>query len=421
MAGPAAPADWRGDPAVRAVMAALGADAGEARFVGGCVRDALLGLPPGDIDIATAHPPEEATRRLRAAGLGARPTGFSHGTVTAVAAGRSFEVTTLRRDVETDGRRAVVAFTRDWAEDARRRDFTMNALSMAADGTIHDPVGGAADIAAGRVRFVGDPARRIAEDRLRVLRFYRFHALYGRGPMDGAARAACRAAAPGLDRLSGERAWAELSRLLGAADPAETVRAAGEDGVIAALLGAPARAGALARLVALEDGAADPLRRLAALAPAPAAALAARLRLSGAERARLAAMRADRLDAGAEDADGAAARASLYRMGRARFADAALLTGALDDGALEGGAPEEGAAGRARARLELARSWEAPAFPLRGGDLLALGMPEGAAVGRLLARIEARWIAGDFRAGRGECLAWAREAAAGERTPGGGA
>ena len=280
--------DFLADPALARVLAALPG----ARLVGGCVRDALAGLlvhdiDPHDIDLASPLPPEAAMAALRAAGLRAVPTGIAHGTVTAVADGRGFEVTTLRRDVATDGRHAVVAFTDDWRVDAARRDFTINAMSMTAIGMVHDYFGGIADLRAGRVRFVGDPATRIAEDRLRMLRFFRFHARFGIGPPDPAALAAIADAAPGLARLSPERVWSELKRILAAPAAAPTVALMAQAGVLAAALPEGADP---ARLAALEarGAPADPLLRLAALLPAPpdadAAALAARLRLSTAGR-----------------------------------------------------------------------------------------------------------------------------------------
>src|SRR5665213_1315156 len=225
---------WMSEAATRAVMAALGD--GNARFVGGCVRDALLGRPVLDIDIATKLPPDEVTRRLEAAGIRAVPTGLAHGTVTAVLKPRHFEITTLRRDVETFGRHARVAFTDDWAEDAGRRDFTMNALYLGADGAVFDPIGGLADLRTGYVRFVGDAGRRIDEDVLRLLRFYRFYAHYGKGEADEAARDAARERAPLLPSLSAERVAAEMLKLLAAPDPLPVLALMREDGVLAQML-----------------------------------------------------------------------------------------------------------------------------------------------------------------------------------------
>src|SRR5215204_6128728 len=244
------------EPATRTVLQAL-AEAGiVARFVGGCVRDALLGLPIADIDLATPARPEEVIAALEKAGVKAVPTGIEHGTVTAVVTSpgplRHFEITTLRRDVETDGRHAKVAFDADWAEDAARRDFTINAIFLDPDGTVHDPAGGRVDLAARRVRFVGDPARRIAEDVLRVLRYYRFEARFGSGRGEPAARAACREAVRLLPTLSPEQVAQELTRLLAVADPVPALRMMQEDGVLGAILPEATRLDRLARLIALE-------------------------------------------------------------------------------------------------------------------------------------------------------------------------
>jgi poly(A) polymerase len=258
------PPSWAAERVVAAVLAALGADGAVVRFVGGCVRDTLLARPIGDIDIATPDPPDTVLTLLEAAAIKAVPTGIAHGTITAVVPPRHFEITTLRRDVETFGRHARVAFTDDWAADAARRDFTMNALFLDAAGRVFDPVGGLADLRAGRVRFVGDAAARIREDVLRLLRFYRFHAHYGRGAPDAAARRACRELSALLPGLSGERVATELFKLLAAPDPVPTIDLMAEDGVLAVLLPEARRRDRLAGLVVLED-AADPLRRLAAL------------------------------------------------------------------------------------------------------------------------------------------------------------
>src|SRR5436305_8725134 len=268
-----APQPWMTAPQTCAVIAAL-ADAGiVARFVGGCVRDALLGRAIADIDIATPARPEEVIAALEKAGIKPVPTGIDHGTITAVVSTpepRHFEITTLRRDVETYGRRARVAFDADWAEDAARRDFTINAIYLDPDGTLHDPVGGLADLEAHRVRFVGEPAKRIAEDVLRVLRYYRFEARFGRGTGDEAARGACRAAVPLLPKLSAERVAGELLRLVAVPNPVPALPMMAEDGVLAAILPEAQRLDRLERLIGLEPEC-DPLRRLAAVIETDAA------------------------------------------------------------------------------------------------------------------------------------------------------
>lgn len=386
------PQPWMKAPATRAVLSALEAGGQKARFVGGCVRDALLGRPIGDIDIATPEPPQRVMELLRQRRIKAVPTGIEHGTVTAVAHGKPFEITTLRRDVETFGRHARVAFDADWAEDAQRRDFTMNALFLDATGAVFDTVGGLEDLRAGRVRFVGEPETRIREDVLRLLRFYRFHAHYGRGAADEAARAACRRLAPLLPTLSAERVAAELLKLLKAPDPVPTLRLMEEDGVLAAAFPELGRIDLLARLVAIEPEP-DPLRRLAALLPPDAEAVeafAARLRLSNDARERLVALGTTTVDL---DADERAQRKAIYRLGPELYRDAALLSAA--------------AAGKERpdGLLALAAEWPVPVFPLRGRDLLAAGIPPGKEVGRLLETLRSWWEANDFTPDRAACLA----------------
>jgi poly(A) polymerase len=382
-----APQPWMTEPAPRAVLAALG---GAVRFVGGCVRDALLGRAVGDIDIATPLEPDVVMRRLDAAGIKAVPTGLAHGTVTAVVPPRHFEITTLRRDVETDGRHARVAFTADWAADAARRDFTMNALFLDADGNVFDPVGGLADLRAGRVRFVGDAATRIREDVLRVLRFYRFHAHYGRGDADDAARAACRALAHLLPTLSGERVAAELLKLLAAPDPLPALRLMQTDGVLIELLPEARRLERLAALVPLEPSP-EPLRRLGALID-DAATVAERLRLSAAQRDRLLGLAAPPWPVHL-DGDARSQRRALHHLGAEGYRDIVLVRAA-----------ESGAAARARTLLALAESWRPIEFPLKGRDVTALGVAAGPEIGRVLAEIEAWWEEGDFRADRRACL-----------------
>jgi poly(A) polymerase len=403
-----APPPWIAEPATRAVLGALAAGGAAARFVGGAVRDALLapGSDPGDdIDIATAAPPERVIELLRRAGIRFVPTGIRHGTVTAVVPPRRFEITSLRRDVETDGRHARVAFGADWGEDAARRDFTINAVFLDPDGTVHDPVGGLADLALHRVRFVGDPATRIAEDRLRVLRYYRFEARFGSGG-DAAARAACRAAARMLPKLSGERVAQELIRLLQSADPSLALAMMDEDGVLAVLVPEARRLDRLRRLVAVEPDP-DPLRRLAALVEidaAAAAALARRLRFSKTWRERLQRLAPPwPLD---PNGDLRARRLALYRLGNADYRDMALLSAA--DQRIGGE--------RLAELLAFAKAWTPPAFPLAGRDVIALGIAPGEPVGRLLDAVRNWWEAGDFAADRNQCLAHLyRIAAAPER------
>ncbi len=398
------PQPWMQAPETRAVLDALRAGGATVRFVGGCVRDAVAGRAISDIDLATEAPPERVAELLQAAGLKAIPTGIAHGTITAVSAGRPFEVTTLRHDVETDGRHAVVAFTDDWEADAARRDFTMNALSLEPDGLLHDPFGGVADLRAGRVRFVGDPYQRIEEDVLRLLRYFRFYAHYGRPPPDPEALRACANMAHLLPRLSAERVRVELLKLLAAPDPAPVVHLMREEGVLDHFLAHATAIDRLARLVEIESrlGLNDPLRRLAAMLPVDAETanrLSQGLRLSNAERGRLVAMAAPD-PVPLPDLDGAARRRTLYHIGAAAWADAVLITWA----------DRRAAADDARWHdlLAAAEGWQRPKFPLTGRDVKRLGIAQGAMVGELLNAVESWWIAGDFKADRNACLAHLR-------------
>jgi poly(A) polymerase len=394
---------WITAAPTRAVIAALEARGGPgcARFVGGCVRDTLLQRdgPELDIDIATPLPPAEVTAALEAAGLKAVPTGIDHGTVTAVAKGRPFEITTLRRDVETDGRRAVVAFTTDWAQDAGRRDFRLNALYAEPNGRLHDPTGGGVEDAhAGRIVFVGEPETRIAEDYLRILRFFRFYAAYGRGAPDAAGLAACAALRQGLLGLSGERTAKELLKLLAAQDPRSALAAMAQTGVLGVLLSGADDLARLNGLVEIEGDIPDPVLRLAALLPDDrdqVLARTARLRLTNATRDRLLAACSDET-ALAPDMTAQAARAGIYRLGAATFADRIQLAWA--------GAPNPESAAWS-ALLTLAETWTPPPFPLNGADIKALGVVEGPEVGDLRRALKAWWIAQDFAPDREAALA----------------
>ena len=400
-------------PATRAVVAALTADGADVRFVGGCVRDALLGRESSDIDIGTPDPPAQVMALLQRAGIETHtvPRGIAHGTVAALAGGTRYEITTLRRDERTDGRHAEVAFTDDWREDAARRDFTMNAMSATPDGTLHDYFSGRQHLAAGRVRFVGDPATRIAEDHLRLLRFFRFFAWYGQGEPDAAALAACKAATHTIPSLSGERVQGEMMRLLKAENPVPAVRAMWNIGVLAVLLPEAHGTELFAKLVGIKftlPMPVDPIRRLAALitpaqreerdaavhrealasrADAVAKQVAARWRLGADEGARLAALcelaatfdfRADRHTR----------QVLLYRLGPGEFQDMILMTWALLNDIQNKSAWRE--------MLDEASTWEAPTFLLNGADVLARGIPEGPEVGELLREVEEWWIERDF-------------------------
>lgn len=385
------PQRWMEAPPVRALFRSLGQAGVAARFVGGCVRNAVLGRAVDDIDLAVDKPPETVMRALAASRLKSVPTGLKHGTVTAIVEDTKFELTTLRRDLETDGRRAVVAFTDDWLEDAGRRDFTFNALYADRDGTLYDPFDGRSDLAAGRVRFIGDADTRIAEDRLRVLRFFRFHAWYGRPPLDGPGFDACRRHSGALGSLSGERVAKELLRLLEAPAPADALAAMAEAGALDRWLPEYAGVARLRALIGREDRP-DPLRRLASvLAPGTdATALGKRLKLSTQQALRLDVMLAR--EPALDTADGPKAwRAGIHRLGNTLYADRLLL--------------DIEASGDWRAALALARNWTPPELPVSGGDALALGLAPGPRVGAAIAAVERWWIGGDFAADRAACLA----------------
>ena len=387
---------WMTAAETAAVLDALEAAGGPdcARFVGGCVRNTLLGKPVSDLDIATRLTPDEVTAALKAAGLKAVPTGVEHGTVTAVCRGKPFEITTLRRDVATDGRRAVVAFTEDWGEDAQRRDFTLNSLYARRDGTLFDPTGqGVADARAGRIVFVGEPEQRVREDYLRILRFFRFFAWYGTPPPDAAALEACEALRGELKTLSTERVSRELLKLLAADDPRPAVALMARTGVLGEVLPAPIDLARFEGLVAIEDDQLfenDPLLRLAALLPDDqlgAVKFAEALRLSNAERDRLAAALAP-TPALKSWMSPREIRRALYRLGAQPFRDRAKLAWAR--------APRTAATPQWRGMIALGEGWSPPAFPLTGDDVIAAGAPKGPMVGQVLREVEDWWIDHDF-------------------------
>ena len=387
---------WMTAPATRAVMDALSAAGGSeaARFVGGCVRDTLTGHAVGDIDIATTLTPDQVIAALKAANLKSVPTGVDHGTVTAVSAGQPFEITTLRRDVETDGRRAVVAFTDDWAEDAQRRDFRLNALYADAEGRLFDPTGeGAADARAGRIVFVGDAETRILEDALRILRFFRFQAWYGKGEPDAVALAACDTLKDRLTGLSAERVSKELLKLLAADDPRPAVRLMAATGVLSIILPKAQGISRFERLVGIETDQlfqCDPDLRLAALLPDDpevGARTAAALRLSNAQRDRLVAMLGtdQRIVSWMSPRE---ARRAVYRLGVDTFCDRVLLAWSNID--------HPSVTPQWRALLPMAQSWPRPTFPLTGEQVIAAGVPKGPLVGAVMREVEDWWIDHDF-------------------------
>lgn len=374
-------AKWRAKRGMKRLLRALGAEEGLTRYVGGAVRDDLLGLQVSDIDLATRLTPEEVIRRLEKARIKAVPTGIDHGTITAVSDGHPFEITTLRRDVSTDGRRATVAFTDDWKEDAARRDFTINALlADPISGDLTDYFGGLEDLKGRHIRFIGDPLQRIAEDHLRILRFFRFHARFGQGTPDAAALDACAVRANDLMALSRERIGDELTKLLGMADPASTIAIMVDRRILRPVL-PEIEAGGIADLRSLIDAERkagiepDALRRLAALLPrnsAVAEAVGARLRLSNKARKRVVCAAQAALDSGAY--------ALAYRVGLDCAVDRLLLAGRSSDAA----------------SLD---EWHVPRLPISGGVLIKRGLPEGPIVARTLKAIEQRWVDQGFPSG----------------------
>ena len=385
-------APWLKSGPTARVLELLDRDGEEARVVGGAVRNTLLKIPIGDIDIATTALPAEVVRRARAAGIKSVPTGIEHGTVTLVVSAQPFEVTTLREDVETFGRKATVAFGRDWVRDAERRDFTINGLSVDAAGVVHDHVGGLDDIIAKRVRFIGDPARRLAEDYLRILRFFRIHAAYGAGEPDREGYLACIAARAGLASLSAERLRMEMMKLMVAEGAAGAVAAMADGGLLLPIFGGVAYTGPFAAMIAAErllGYGPSAVRRLGALAVAvteDARRLAIRLRLTNAETRTLDSMghRWWRL-AGMDEAT---AKRRLYRLGEDRYRDRLMLAWA------RAGAGADSAHWRELALLP--ERWHAPKFPLKAADFIARGIAEGPALGQALRLAEDAWLAADF-------------------------
>jgi poly(A) polymerase len=378
-------APWRHKEGLQRLLSALRADQGETRYVGGCVRDTLLGMSASDVDLATRLQPEDVIDRLRRAKMKAIPTGIAHGTVTAVLRDSLVEVTTLRRDVATDGRHATVAFTEEWREDAARRDFTINALSAdPANGAVFDYFGGLGDLDAGRVRFIGEPLQRIAEDHLRILRFFRFHARFGKDAPDAAALAACSFRANDLMALSRERIADELLKLLALPRPAPTLALMIDNGILRPVLpeigsDGVGRLAALTAREALYGVSADAIRRLAALLPpdpAIAATIANRLKLSKKDGKRLAAAAQAELP----ESD---PQVLAYEIGTTEAVDRLLLRDS-EDGLGD--------------RLTRLSGWDKPRLPLGGGELIAMGLKPGPSVSRALRAIEHEWVRSGFPA-----------------------
>ncbi len=406
------PTDWMRAAPTRRVVDALRANGQEIRFVGGCVRAVLLARSgdnaESDIDIATPDPPRKVIALLDQAGINNIPTGLAHGTVTAVVERRHFEITTLRIDVKTHGRHAEVAFTDDWQEDAARRDFTMNALTCTPEGELYDPWDGVKDLKAGCVRFVGNAEQRIEEDHLRLLRFFRFHAWYGKGALDSVGLAASAAWATSLRKLSGERIQHEMLKLLAAPDPAQVIEMMAANGVLAEVVPDASDAKFLRGLLKI-DAEIEPLRRLAALMRPSATAnvahnLAKRWRLSNGDHERLAAMLSPPAPIGAK-LDRHGLRQELYAHGAERVTDWLLLAWC--------GQPDNG--DEFRAMIKDAKHWQPITLPVKGADALALGIPAGSDIGTILRIVERWWIDADFAPTRSECLDKLRAVAAAHR------
>lgn len=379
-------------PLIR-LLNVLDRDGEEARVVGGAVRNALLGAPTHEFDVATTAEPDEVISRARKAGFKTVPTGIDHGTVTVIVDGKPFEVTALRQDVETYGRKAKVVFGRNWKADAERRDFTMNALSVTRDGVVHDYVGGLADLEARRVRFIGDPALRIAEDYLRILRFFRFHAAYGEGLPDAEGLHACIAARAGLGSLSRERVRMELFKLLTAPHAVPALAVMSEAGLLTSLLGGVPLLASLSNMMKAENAIsldADPVRRLGALAVIlleDADRLTQRLRLANAEHDRLAAMSDGWWRISAQSSM-RQMRALLYRLRTEFFIDRVLMAWSR--------APESLSDTHWQEIAGLPRHWTPPDFPIKAADVMARGVARGPSLGQVLRAAEEAWIAADF-------------------------
>jgi len=392
---------WLSSKAVAAIFAAL--PKGSTRFVGGCVRNALMGVEVGDIDIATQLEPNDVAAALKAANIRYVPTGIDHGTLTAVIDGHPYEITSLRKDVETDGRRAVVAFTQDWAEDAQRRDLTINALYADIDGHVFDPTGqGLEDLTAMKFRFVGNAEDRVKEDYLRILRFFRFLAWYGgKGKVDAQALKACRENRKGLKKLSAERVWSELKKMLLARDPSRSVGIMLTNEVLDTLLPEASNADGLTRMVALEQREAidpDPLLRLMAMSarePLQMALLCKRLKMSTKETARLRswADSSAALDPHAEDREKLKA---IYLAGKQVVIDRARIRAAGEDDALM--------SSRWMSLADLAMGWTPPEFPISGKDMKAAGVEPGPQMGKMLEALKALWVRSGFTANREKLL-----------------
>ncbi|MBO0663290.1 CCA tRNA nucleotidyltransferase [Jiella sp. MQZ9-1] len=404
-------AAWVKDERLQALLVALGEGDDEARVVGGAVRNTLMDRPVTDIDIATTTRPEETIRRAEAIGLKTVPTGIAHGTVTVVSDGRPYEVTTLRRDIETDGRHAVVTFGRDWQADAERRDFTINALYADREGRVLDLVGGLADLERGMLRFIGDAEQRILEDRLRILRFFRFFAWYGRGRPDADGLRAATRLKDGLTKLSAERVWNEMRKLLAAPDPSRALLWMRQTGALTVALPESERWGiddihALVETERVRGWAPDALLRLMAIVPpdpARLSALSQRLKLANHERDRLLAF-ANEPEPDPDESD-RMLKARLFLGNRQASEDRLRLALAKAQGKVAGDPAALETVAKLTARLATVNTFTAPSFPLKGEDLLAKGFRSGPVLGKEIDRLKQIWVKSGFTLGREDLLA----------------
>ena len=393
---------WMREPSILSLFKAL--PEGSLRFVGGCVRNALWGEDVGDIDLACQLEPEAVVAALEAAGIRYVPTGIAHGTVTAVIDGQPFEVTSLRRDVETDGRRATVAYTMDWAEDAQRRDLTMNSLYADLSGRVYDPTGqGLSDLKSRKFRFVGDAEQRVQEDYLRILRFFRFLALYGgQEKVDAASLKACREHQAGIRKLSAERVWMELKKLLSADNPVRACHIMLTNGILESVLPEANNVDGLEALLRLESREKikpDPLLRLMAMSarePLQMALLTKRLKMSKAETARLRGW-ADNDAQLSTDMLERERMAAIYKSGKSVIIDRARLRAAGETDPIQ--------SSRWMSLADLAMGWQPPVFPLTGKDLAKAGVPKGPGMGKALKALEALWIRSGFSTEKPQLLA----------------
>ena len=388
--------DWLNKASVKSLIEIIDTGNNQSRFVGGCVRDSILGRPVSDIDIATRHSPDKIMQLLSSSNIIVRPTGIKHGTVSAFLDDQVFEITSLRRDLKTDGRRAEISFTDSWTEDAARRDFTMNALFMDKHGNIFDPVGGYKDVIRGRVCFVGDASRRIQEDFLRVLRFFRFYAYFGQEQIDRDGLAACKKFAGELKALSGERIQSELFKIILSTNAFTALSKMSENKIMSKIFPGRLRMSEFSRLVFLEGADSDPIRRLAILLTTPAEKVIETLKLSNRMADHLTFYCEKEIDVSEEPKE---IKRLFYEMRKMDLLGLLLIKTALNPKYKK----------MRDVANTIAQNWSVPTFPLRGLDLLKLGMKPGIEVGNILMKVEHWWILSEFKYNKEDCLNWVKD------------